>query len=257
MLALGAQAAIAALHLLFGVLALGVTRSLPASERVFRYGWALTAAMFCLRGVNASLHAIYNIVAFRSGPGSWMWETAGLVHPVMNHSRTFLLTAYCLVLGVVLVRARRERPLPAPSIAFSLLLAGMAAGAYVGWNEEAFSALTHYTAVAVLDIMELLALMGLLFLGLTTSAMDRSLWAALGVNAFVLALSVLWFAALSRIDMAGQWSPRPSHVHLSKSILYLAMIAIAARQLMRLRAGKRVRSILGADPRRAVPSLHG
>lgn len=256
MIALSAQAAIAALHLLFGVLAFGIMRSLPVSERVFRYGWALTAAMFLVRGLNASLHAIYNILAFRSGPGSRMWEAAGLVHPVMNHSRTFLLTAYCIVLGVVLFRASRGRPLPSLAGTFAFVLAGMVAGGLVGWNEEAFSALSHYTAVAVWDIMELLALMGLLFVGLTTGGMDRGLWASLAVNAFVLALSVLWFAYLSRIDTGGQWSPKPYHIHLSKAVLYVMMIGIAYRQLVRLRDGKRARAFLDLDPRKAL-SLHG
>lgn len=251
------QAAIAALHLLFSVLAFAVARALPPSERVFRYAWTLTGAAFLIRGLNMGAHASFSIVAFRSGPGSVLWDSAMVVHPIMNHSRTFMLTAYCLVLGVALVRAQRKKPLPGLGLAVAVLLAGMAVGGFVGSREDGFTGLIHFTAVAMLDIMELLALMSLLFLGLTTGAMDRGLWASLGVNAFVLALSVLWFASMSRIDVAGQWSPRPSHVHLSKAVLYLGMIGIACRQLMRLRGGKRVRAFLEADPRRAVPSLHG
>lgn len=254
---LALQAVIAGLHLLFAVLAFAIARSLAPSERVFRYAWTLTGATFVIRGLNMGSHAAFAIVAFRSGPGSRLWDAAMPVHQVMNHSRTFLLTAYCLALGFALVRAQRNKPLPAMRLAVAAVLAGMAVGGFVGSQEGGFSGLTHFTAVAVLDVMELLALLALLFLGLTTGAMDRGLWAALGVSAFVLALSVLWFASLSQIDVVGQWSPRPSHVHLSKAVLYLGMSGIACRQLMRLRAGKRVRAFLEADPRRAVPSLHG
>ncbi|HYW10573.1 MAG TPA: hypothetical protein VE871_01420 [Longimicrobium sp.] len=251
------QAVVAGLHLLFAVLALAIARSLAPSERVFRYGWTLTGATFVIRSLNMGGHAAFAIVAFRSGPGSRLWDAALPVHQVMNHSRTFLLTAYCLALGFALVRAQRNKPLPAMGTAVAVVLAGMVVGGLVGLQEGGFSGLTHFTAVAVLDVMELLALLSLLFLGLTTGAMDRGLWASLGVNAFVLSLSVLWFASLSQIDVVGQWSPRPFHVHLSKALLYAMMLGIALRQLRRVRGGKRVRAFLESDARRAMPSLHG
>lgn len=257
MITLTALAVIAALHLLFAVLAFAIARSLGPGERVFRYGWMFTAIAYLVRGLNMGAHASFSIFAFRSGPGTPLWDAALVVHPILNHSRTFMLTAYCLVLATVLVRAQRGRPLPPLYVPFALLLAGMAVGVYVGWNEEAFSALTHYTAVAVWDIMELLALMTLLFAGLSSGGMDRGLWASLGVSAFILALSVLWFASLSRIDIAGQWSPRPEHIHVSKAVLYLLMIGIAFRQLKRVRSGKRVRSFLESERRPAVSTLHG
>jgi hypothetical protein len=251
------QAVIAGLHLLFAVLAFAIARALAPSERVFRYGWTLTGATFVIRGVNMGAHAAFAIVAFRSGPGSRLWDASLPVHQVMNHSRTFLLTAYCLALGFALVRAQRNRPLPAMRTAVAVVLAGMVVGGLVGMQEGGFSGLIHFTAVAMLDIMELLALLALLFLGLTTGAMDRGLWASLGVNAFVLALSVLWFASMSQIDVVGQWSPKPSQVHLSKALLYALMLGIAFRQWTRLRGGKRVRAFLESDARHAMPSLHG
>lgn len=252
-----AQSAVAVCLLVFAFLARRVARRLPEGERVFRYGWAITAAAFLVQGVNLSLHGAFAIVAYRAGAGSRLWDAILVWNPILNHSRTFLLTAYCVVLSVVLIRANRGRPLLPLHIPLLLMMAGMFVGGLVGWNEEAFSGLTHYTAVAMWDIMELLALLSVLLVGLATGGMDRSLWASLGVNAFVLALSVLWFAYLSRIDIAGQWSPRPYHVQLSKALLYLVMIVIAYRHSVRLRQGKPARALLDLNPRRALPSLHG
>ena len=124
------QGAIACLHLSFAVLAFAIARSLPPGERVFRYGWTLTAATFVIRGINMGSHATFAIVAYRGGPGSPLWNAAMPVHQVMNHSRTFLLTAYCLVLCVALVRGQRDKPLPSLPLAIAAVLAGMVVG---GW----------------------------------------------------------------------------------------------------------------------------
>jgi hypothetical protein len=86
--------------------------------------------------------------------------------------------------------------------------------------------------------------------------MDRSLWGALGVNAFTVALSVLWFAFLSRIDIGGQWAPRPYYIHIAKTALYGVMIALAYRQLRRLNRGRPMRGFFDAQ-HLPVPSLHG
>ena len=251
-----AQSAVALGLLIFASVAALVAARLPAGEPVFRYGWAFTATTFLIQGLNMAVHCALAILAFQGGSGSPPWNAILVWHPILNHSRTFLLTAYCVVLSLVLMQVRRKRPLPPLWAASAAVLAGMVLGGIVGWHEEAFSGLTHFSAVAVFDIMELLALMTVLFVGLLTGGMDRGLWAALAVNAFVLALSVLWFASLSRIDVAGQWSPRPSHIHLAKAALYLVMVGIACRQWKHLRNGRRVRSFFEAGPR-AVPSLHG
>lgn len=257
MLTLGMQLVVALCLLVFALCASRVAARVPKIDRFFRYGWALTAITFLVQGVNMTAHAAFAIVAYRAGSGSGPWNTILVLHPILNHSRTFLLTSFCLVLSVVLLRTRRGSPLPGLLTPLSVVVGGMLLGGVVGWQEEAFSGLTHYTAVAVWDIMELLALMVLLLVGLTTGGMDRGLWAALSVNAFVLALSVLWFAYLSRIDVGGQWSPRPHQIHLFKAVLYLIMIGIASRQWLRLRKGKPIRAFIDLKLSTPSPSLHG
>lgn len=250
------QSAIALGLLIFAYVASRVAAQLPASERVFRYGWTFTAIAFLAQGLNMAVHCAFAILAFRGGRGSLLWDAILVWHPILNHSRTFLLTAYCVVLSVALFQAQRTRPLPSLRLATAVILGGMVLGGVVGWQEDAFSGITHFSAVALFDIMELLALMTVLFVGLLTGSMDRGLWASLAVNAFVLALSVLWFASLSRIDISGQWAPRPYHIHLSKAALYLVMVGIAYRQWTRLRDGRRPRAFLEMESRR-VSSLHG
>jgi hypothetical protein len=229
-----------------GVVAYLVARRIPAREEVFRYGWQLSAATFCIQGTNSLLHDLFATVAFIGGSHSRAWAAILVWHPVLNHSRTFLLTTFCLVLCVALVRADRGRPVPPMRTSVALLLAGMLVGGLVGMHEDKFSGLTHFTAVAVWDLMELLAMMAVLLVGLSSGGMDRGLWAALGINAFTLALSVLWFAYLSRIDVGGQWAPRPYHIHFSKAALYMLMIAVEVRQLRRLGRGRPTRGFF--DP---------
>ena len=257
MITLSSQAAISVWLLVFGLVALGIARLLPRDAGGFRFGWALTSWAFLVQGLNSAFHDVFSFVAFAGGPESRAWEAVIRWHPVLNHSRTFLLTAFCVVMAVSLVRMERGGSEPRLRTAMLLVGAGMVAGGLVGWWEPTFSGLTHFTAVALWDVMELLAMLGLLLVALTTGRMDRGLWFCLSVNAFVLALSVLWFAALSRIDVSGQWAPKRYHIHFTKAALYVLMVCVAYQQLRRVRAGKRLQAFFEPARSTVMPSLHG
>lgn len=244
--------------LAFAMVALRIAGALPGNAQRYGYAWELTGWTFLLAGSNSLFHDLFSIIAFQGGAESQAWAAVLRWHPILNHSRTFLLTAYCLALVVALYRLGRDETAPPLRWTFGVAVMGMIIGGAVGWLEEAFSGLSHYSAVAVFDIMELGAFMLLLIVGLSSGSMDRSLWGILSVNGFVLALSVLLFAALSRIDLAGQWTPRPWHVQSTKALLRVLMVALALRQLWRLRHGHPVRGLLESTPRPATtPSLHG
>ena len=51
--------------------------------------------------------AVIATIAFLGGPDSRVWAAVLVWHPILNHSRTFHLIAYCLVFLYVLVRASR------------------------------------------------------------------------------------------------------------------------------------------------------
>jgi hypothetical protein len=254
---LTAQAAVSLCILVFAVLALRIARHVPASHPVFRFGWAFTGWAFLLRSLNSLVHDAFSIYGYLGGPESRGWATALVLHPILNHSRTFLLLAYCVVMCVVLVRADRHAPLPPLRTSMAIVAGGMLFGALVGWNEDAFSGLTHYMAVAVWDILELLALMAVLLVGISTASLNRGLWVCLGIYAFVLALSVLWFAFLSRIDVGTEWAPRPYHIQAVKAMLYVGMNVVTLTQLRSMRRGIDPRSFYDERPLRpSVQSGH-
>lgn len=254
---LTAQAAMSVCVLLFALLALQIARRVPADQPAFRYAWALTGASFLARGLNSLFHDVFATTGYLSGPDSRAWAAVLVWHPILNDSRTFLLIAYCIVFLVALLRAGRNAPLPPLRSAMAIILAGMLLGAVVGWQEAAFSGETHYTMVAVLDIAAMFAMFAILFVGLSTATLDRNLWACLGIYTFILALSALSFAFLSRVDVVGEWAPRASTLQSIKALLYVGLDAVAFRAWIKVRNGKRLRPFIEDRPfRPAVPSLN-
>lgn len=254
---LAGQVAMSLAVLTFAALALRVAGALPSHAQRFGYVWAFTGWAFLLEGSNSLFHDVFSIVAFRGGPESAAWAAVLRWHPILNHSRTFLLTTYCVVLSVALLRLARGQAPPRLLTGLGVVFAGMLLGGVVGAQEATYSGFRHFSAVAIFDIMELVAVMALLSAGLLSGAMDRSAWVSLAVNGVVLALSVLLFAALSQIDYTAQWSPQPWLIQWTKVVLHLLMVVVAARHLYRVRQGRPVRALLDA-PRESVgvPSLH-
>lgn len=256
MLTLASQCAITLFRFAIGILALRIARGTASDQVVYRYGWALTGAAFLLHATNKAFHDVFAVIAFVGGPSSGTWARYLAWNAPLNHSRTFLLTAYGLLLAYAIGRYGVRREMPTVRVWGPLFLTAMALGIAAGVREDVFSPLRHYTAVAVWDIMELLSMMVLLLVGLGTGRMDRGLWACLSVNAFVLALSVLWFAALSRLGLGAEWAPRPFQIQITKAGLYAVMIVIAHRQLGRVRNGERLQGFF--EPRKSqLASLHG
>ncbi|HEX6037051.1 hypothetical protein [Longimicrobium sp.] len=249
---LAGQVAMSLAVLAFALISLRVARALPAHERRFAYAWTITGGSLLIAGTNSLFHDLFAIIAFRGGPESAAWAAVLRWHPILNHSRTFLLSTFCVVLAVGLYRMGRMKQPPSVAAGLGTVAAGMLVGAAVGAHEAAFSGLTHFSAVAVYDIMEMAAVMAVLVVGLNSDAMDRSLWVALGVNGFILALSVLVFAALSRIEIVGQWAPSPLQMQWTKAALHALVVAVAVRHLRRIRRGLPVRALVDASPRAAV-----
>lgn len=257
MVTLAAQGAISVCLLLFGLIALRIARGAAAHRAVYRHGWALTGAAFLIQAVNKSFHDVFAAAAYLRGPTSGTWAHYLEWNAALNHSRTFLLTAFCLLLAYSFTRPRADdAPVPATAWLPVFVLA-MVLGGIAGIQEDVFTPLRHYTSVAIWDIMELLAMLLVLFLGMSTGRMERGLWACLGVNAFILALSVLWFAALSRVGVGTEWAPRPYQIQLTKAVLYGVMIVIAFRQLRGVARGERLKGLIEANRSPMMPSLHG
>jgi hypothetical protein len=254
---LTAQAAISACLLVFALLALRTARQISGAQPAHRYLWAFTGWAFLIQGANSAFHDAFSTYAFVQGAESRAMAAVLAWHPILNHSRTFLLVAYCAVSCFALIRAQKGLKPPSLRSSVAMVVVGMAGGGLLGWNEAAFSYLTHFTAVASWDAVELLCMMAVLLVGLSTGLMDRALWACLGITAFALALSTVWFVFLSRYDMPGEWAPKAFHIHWFKAVLYVMMNAIVIRQYRRLNRGRPLRGFFEAPMRPAVPSLHG
>ncbi|HEX6367729.1 MAG TPA: hypothetical protein VF006_02275 [Longimicrobium sp.] len=250
MLTLVLQNAVTALIWVFALSSVGVYRNVSGhAERERPIAWLVTAIAFGAHALNKTVQSAMGIRAFAAGEGTQAWETFMFWNPIFNHSRTFLLLAYC---GVLCHLSMRRAPLSPRylRVTGALLAAGMAAGAVLGWAEHGFTELRHYSAVARWDVVEMLVLLGTLFAGMLGTRIDRVLWGLLGVYAFSLALNVLWFAAFSRTGMPGQWAPRPWEIQVYRVILFGLMAVLALYRLRQARRGIFVPALLEPSTRR-------
>jgi hypothetical protein len=241
-------------YAVFGVLALlvGARDRTAPSEHVM--AWSLSGVAFTLHGVNAATQVGFGTWAYAAGAGTPVYDAYLRLGGQFNHSRTFALLAFAVAL---IVLARRP-VLPRHFLRFATagILACMALGAFAGFMEGSFRASRHFVAVAQWDVVELLAMLVALFVLLLNSRVDRLLWFALCAYAFSLALNVVWFAALSRWGVPGEWSPRPWHAQFYRFLLTSLMVALALRRFELWKQGKPVPGLLG-EPRdqRMVQSL--
>jgi arginine exporter protein ArgO len=161
------------------------------------------------------------------------------------------MLALAVMLGALAIRRN------APDRRFALVACGVVAlgmmlGLGFGAAEGPFLGIRHYPSVARWDTIELVVFLCALFACLLADSTDRYLWGSLATYAFCVALSVVWFAALSRIDDPTAWSPSPWHVALYRVVLTSVMVALAARCLVLTRRGVRVEGLVQAEPRRAA-----
>jgi hypothetical protein len=250
MLTLVLQNVVNALIWVFALSAAGVYWRAPAGGRERPIAWLVTAIAFSAHALNKTVQSALGIRAYMAGEGTEVYDTFLFWNPIFNHSRTFLLLAYC---GLLCHLSIRRGPLPPRYLRMAgvALAVGMAAGAVLGWAENGFTELRHYSAVAQWDVVEMLVLLATLFAGMLGTRMDRLLWALLGVYAFSLALNVLWFAAFSRTGMPGQWAPRPWEIQVYRVILFACMAGLALYRLWKARRGVFVPALLESSNKQA------
>jgi hypothetical protein len=222
-------------------LAFGLT-AYAAALRIARRGggsdawWHVAGITFAVQGVNGLLQDVLATRAYFAGQGAPAYEAYMWFAPLANHSRTFVMFTFCVSLSYFVLR--RLPPLRDRSL-FALILLGMAAGAAYGFMEGSFDRRTHYTAVALLNVLELVSLLGLLYALLVRETSDRLLWGALATYAFGIALNIFWMIGLTNIGVA--WSPAPWHMAAYRVVLAGIMVAFAVRRLRLAGRGERVR----------------
>lgn len=212
------------------LLSLRVARR-PASDPYHHAAWVLVAAGFVLHATLLVGQNAFGLVALLGGARSEAMAAYLRWLPAMNHSRTFLLVGVLLSLGHLSVyRGVPDRRFAwASAVTVAVLLA---VGIGVGVREGRFTPDTHYTAVAIWDVMELLSLMGALFALLLSERADRALWLMLAMYGSTLALGTFWFAIMAWIGNPQVWQPPIWSVHAQRIFFHGLM---AGAVLWRLR----------------------
>lgn len=247
MLTLTLQSASAVLVLLFGVLALAVSRYgyvLPPDRRA---GWRLTGLGFTLLGASAVLQNAAAILAFASGAGTAAYEAYLRLAPAGNLSRNALGTAFAVVLVVPAWRGRD----PGRRFwrgALAVMLLAMAAGGVLGWAEGTFDVGVHGVSTAVFLTVEIIAFAVVLLVSAARGTFDVFLFAALMLYALMMALSVPLFTGLSLKGVLAGEAPAPWVVHLQAVLFQAVMGVIAALRLALLRRGVRASEVFGREP---------
>ncbi|HEX8431119.1 MAG TPA: hypothetical protein VF625_07520 [Longimicrobium sp.] len=246
------QIVLTLLLLAFGVMGVLIARYSSVGP-VPRGAWLLTGVTFLLYSLSNILQDVGGTWAYLAGAGTPIFDTYMRYSPAADHSRTFEMFAYCLaMLGYTLVPAVRT------ASGVRLLMCGIAGGLVVGglygWSEGAFSLQSHYTAVAVLDVVELLLLLSTLFAMLVNNTADRLLWFALGAHSFSVALNILWMLGLRSVGVG--WAPAPITMAMYRAVLAAVVVSIAVTRLRRARSGIPVHGLLESPPR-AAPAQFG
>lgn len=235
------------------VLCLRVAAGSPSGNPFHDTAWKVVGVAFLWHAACDALQNVFGGIALRAGMTSPAMDTYKVWMPVMNHSRTFLLDGLALgLLGLALYRGLPDRRFWRGVAA--VLAAGFAAGVALGMREGGFTGGGHYSAVAIWDVIELIALLSAMFGLLLTNRADRLLWAFLAAYGLRLALGIFWFTVLAQKDQPGAWHPPTWTLNALRIGLGLVMIAAALRRLHQHRRGRPVHGMLGR-PIAPVPML--
>ena len=229
--------------LFLGIGLLGLRIAGAEGEPLQLRSWRLTGLAFTTHGLNFLIQNLWGMAAIRAGDDSGTMESYLLAAPAFNHSRTFLLFACC----ILLLLTAAGRPWFAGAWkrwTAALLVGGLIVGVVLGLAESGLLARVHYAAVAKWDALELLLLLATLFYVLLRDSMDRFNWGVLAIYGFMLALNVVWLAALAFIDTPETWSPAPRYVQMYRTTLLLVMLALTARRYLLARRRVRVGGLM-------------
>lgn len=226
------------------VLALRTAAALRAAGNPYHSAaWRLTGIAFLLHGSAIAVQNVWGGVAIVAGMESRKMQVHMSWVPEMNHSRTFMMTG--LMVGLIALAVLRTVPNRRFWwFAYGLLAVGFAIGVLVGVREGRYTEATHNSAVAILDLPELIAVFVALFALLLTNRADRILWGFISFYSVGLALGVFWMAVFSQRETPGAWVPPNWSLGLMRLVTVVLMLALVIRRLSYARKGKRVPGML-------------
>lgn len=244
------QCVSAVLTVLFGAVALSISRHVVAPDR--RAGWRLAGAGFLLLGATMAPQYAGAVAAFARGPGTVVWDVYLRWASALNHSRIGAGIALAAGTGYLAWTGRYpERR------GWAGLFAGMAAaslaGAWLGALEGAFDLRTHGSAIALGVTVELVAFGAALLASAARGTLDAFLFTALTLYAGSLALGVPVVSFMILRTGLDDGRPPSWLLQLLQVAFMSAMLALALLRLTLLRRGVRMRAVLG---RHSAPHLH-
>lgn len=235
--------------LVAGAFALLAGRAYPPGQPQQRASWLLVGAGVLTHATDKAVQNTWGGVAMYAGDRHDM-EVYLRWSQVFDHSRTFLMLAAVVGLGAIALLGR------APGRGFWRLTLGAMAvslvgGGILGWAEGGFDYLTHYSAVALSDVVELFTLMAVLMLVLVRNTVDRYLWTLLAAYGCTIALGVLWFALFAQWAQ-GIWQPPPWAMPLERLAFFGVMAGMAVRRWFLARNRRPVYGMLGRPLQPAI-----
>lgn len=245
MITLTFQTLVGVLSLVFGAVALQIGRKRYGLPEAHGVSWKVVGIAFVFGGIANCLYSVGAIWAFLSGPDSAAWAQYVRWSPTGNYARAFVKFVAGAALALAAIASIRSR-LGDWKMLLLLSVGAYVLGGVLGWIEGTDRWSLHYTNLAIYEAVEVGALLSALLVGLLKNSMDRHLWIIVGLYTFRQVLNVLFWAAFAWITVDGAWTPHPSQVHIFGAIVYVAMIAVAARRLQLARRGVRVPSL--AEP---------
>jgi hypothetical protein len=248
MLILSLQWFLTLLFILFGIVATAVPRYEKSGSPRHLLLWSVTGITFILQGLNRLAQDTFGTWAYFAGPDSRVFRGFLAALPAANHSRTFAMLAFCVVLAVLTFWKRELSRSVTLLLSAGVVLAGMVVGAVIGWHEGPFTVQRHFSAVAVSDAFELVFLLAALFAVLVANQVDRLLWLALTAYTFNVALNILWMVGLSALGLA--WAPSVLHMNLYRVALLAIMVCTAVRRVQLARRKIPTRGLLESPPAR-------
>lgn len=247
MLTLTLQSVSAALALVFGLLALAVSRHAYALTPDRLAGWRLTALGFGLIGASAVVQGAAAVLAFVAGAGSPFYEAYLRAAPAGNLSRFALGTAYAVALVLPAWSGRSPGPRFRRAAPVAMLLA-MAAGGAAGWAEGAYDIGTHGVSASVFLAVEVIAFATALLVSAARGTFDLFLFAALMLYTLMMALSVPLLTGMSLGEALVGDARTPWLLHLQAVLFQAGMVGVAGLRLHLLRRGVRVAEVFGREP---------
>jgi hypothetical protein len=210
-----------------------------------RAGWGVVGVAFVVFGIDLFVGNVLQCLALWGGAASPPWRFYFAVAPMLDHSRTFL--ALGGLAALVVLALLKAPPGPRDRRAARVLLGvGLAIGAAIGLAEGPLAIGRHLFVVVLWDVVELLAILGTLFVLLLTNRADRWLWALLAAYGCSLALGIFWISLLTRFGEG--WNPPPWTTHAVRDFFYAAMLAAAMVRHRDARRGTPVHGMMGRKP---------